>query len=95
MNHSTVLDNVFLILIQIIKNPSGTCKKGRLKLVNDSKYDISSIIIVIEHFDEKGKSSSVTKKVLYDIVKSGGYKIFEWIEFDCFNCNKRKFKILF
>jgi hypothetical protein len=89
-----------LLKLEVIEEPipyeiDKNSIKGKLKLTNNSKYDISEITILIEHFDKNGKSSSTSKKYLFDTIKSGGYKIFDWSTFDCYNCNTRKYKILF
>ena len=68
---------------------------GDLKLVNNSNYDISNVVILIEHFDNSGKSVNTDSKYVSEIVRARGYREFDWITFDCKSCNNQKFKIKF
>lgn len=69
--------------------------KGRLRLINDSKYDVKSIDILIEHFDSEGISVNTDHEKIYKIIRSGGYLEFDWYSSDCSSCETQEFQISF
>jgi hypothetical protein len=73
----------------------GDSKKGNLKLVNNSDYDIKGVNILIEHFDSKGNSVNTDHTSVYDIIRKHGYREFDWYTSDCSKCVKQTFKINF
>jgi len=84
---------LILEIIQSAKSTySGKSKEGQLKLINNTKYDIKSITVLIEHYDENGVSVNTTSKGIYDIRKNG-YREFEWYATDCQKCARQEYKI--
>ncbi len=69
--------------------------KGKLRIVNDSDYDIKGVKILIEHFDSQGKSVNTDYTYVSDIVRKNGYREFEWLTGDCDKCVRQEFKINF
>lgn len=70
-------------------------KKGNLKLINNSDYDIKGVNILIEHFDNQGKSVNTDHTYVSDIVRKHGYREFDWFTSDCAKCATQEFKINF
>ena len=68
---------------------------GKLKLINNSDYDIKRINILIEHFDRNGNSVNTDHTYVSDIVRKKGYREFEWTTGSCNSCFTQKFKINF
>jgi len=56
---------------------------------------IRNIEVLIEHFDKDGISVNTDSKTIYDIIRSKGYREFEWYTSDCSKCNSQTFKIKF
>jgi hypothetical protein len=73
----------------------GNGYEGKLRLLNNSKYDIRSVKILIEHFDSKGKSVNTDDEYISDIIRQDGYREFDWRTSDCSKCVKQKFRIKF
>ena len=73
----------------------GDSKKGNLKLVNNSNFDIKGVNILIEHFDSKGNSVNTDHTSVYDIIRKHGYREFDWYTSDCSKCVRQEFKINF
>lgn len=69
--------------------------EGRLKLVNNSDFDVTDITILIEHFDKNGRSVNTSHETIYDYIRKGGYREFKWHSYDCANSYKQTFKINF
>ena len=69
--------------------------KGKLKLINNSDYDIKGVNILIEHYDSEGKSVNTDNASVYDIIRKHGYREFDWLTGDCSKCTKQEFKINF
>jgi hypothetical protein len=69
--------------------------EGKLRIINNSDYDIQWIKILIEHFDSQGKSVNTDYKYVSDIVRKNGYREFEWLTTDCDKCVRQEFKINF
>ncbi len=70
-------------------------KQGKLKLINNSDYDIKGVNILIEHFDSQGNSVNTDHTSVYDIIRKHGYREFDWFTNDCSKCVKQTFKINF
>jgi hypothetical protein len=73
----------------------GEFLKGKLRLNNNSDYDIEGTTVLIEHFDKNGISVNTDKTGVYDIIRSKGYREFNWYSSDCSKCVKQTFKIEF
>ena len=73
----------------------GDSKEGKLKIVNNSDYDIHRVKILIEHFDSKGNSVNTDHTYVSDIIRKHGYREFDWFTSDCSKCAKQEFKINF
>ncbi|MDE5637193.1 MAG: hypothetical protein K2I43_04125, partial [Alistipes sp.] len=69
--------------------------KGRLRLVNNSDYDITGITILIEHFDSAGRSINTDHEIISDYIRKGGYREFDWYTSDCAKSCRQTFKINF
>lgn len=69
--------------------------KGDLKLINNSKYDISNVEVLIEHFDQEGKSVNTDTEYISEVIRANGYREFDWTSFDCKSCYTQTFKIKF
>lgn len=70
-------------------------REGKLKLVNNSDYDIKGVKILIEHYDKEGNSVNTDNTSVYDIIRKHGYREFDWYTSDCSKCATQKFKINF
>jgi hypothetical protein len=70
-------------------------KQGKLKLINNSDFDIKNVKILIEHFDSQGNSVNTDHTGVYDIIRKHGYREFDWYTSDCSKCMKQTFKINF
>lgn len=70
-------------------------RQGKLKLINDSDYDIKGVKILIEHFDSKGNSVNTDQTSVWDIIRKHGYREFDWYTSDCSQCARQEFKINF
>lgn len=70
-------------------------RQGKLRLINDSDYDIKGVDILIEHFDRNNVSVNTDHQGVYDIIRKHGYRDFEWYTSDCNNCFRQEFKINF
>lgn len=70
-------------------------RKGKLKLINNSEYDIQRVKILIEHFDNNGNSVNTDKEYVSNIIRKHGYREFDWYTSDCAKCYKQEFKINF
>lgn len=70
-------------------------RKGRLKLINNSNFDVEDIEYFTEHFDSNGVSVNSYNDFITGIIRSKAYKEFDWSSYDCASCNTQKFKILF
>ena len=70
-------------------------KKGQLKIINNSDYDIQRVKILIEHFDSEGLSVNTSHTYVSDIIRKHGYREFDWYTGDCSKCVKQEFKINF
>ena len=69
--------------------------EGKLKLNNNSEYDIRNVSILIEHFDINEKSVNTDEDYVSDIIRKKGYREFDWYTSDCSKCVKQEFKIKF
>jgi hypothetical protein len=69
--------------------------QGKLRITNNSDYDIKGVTILIEHFDSNGKSVNTSDTYIWDIIRKNGYREFNWITGDCAKCSKQKFRINF
>lgn len=69
--------------------------KGKLRLTNNSDYDIKGVKILIEHFDNNGNSVNTDKEYVSNIIRKHGYREFDWITGDCDKCYRQEFKINF
>jgi hypothetical protein len=68
---------------------------GELRLINNSKYDISNVEILIEHYDNEGKSVNTDTESVSEIIRANGYREFDWYTSNCRSCETQKFKIKF
>ena len=69
--------------------------EGKLRLSNNSEYDITDVTILIEHFDADGKSVNTNEEYVPDIIRKNGYREFNWFAADCSKCFRQEFKIKF
>lgn len=91
---SEVIDNLKLEIISKGKPTySGRSREGELRLVNNSDYDVKNIEILIEHFDKNGISVNTDNEYVNDVIRSKGYREFDWYTSDCSKCSKQEFKI--
>ena len=67
--------------------------KGRVKVINDSDYDINSVKILMEHFDNDGNSINTDDFIIHAI-KKHSYTEYDWIIDNCSKCVRQEFKIL-
>ncbi len=70
-------------------------KAGKLKLINNSDFDIKNVKILIEHFDNQNKSVNTNHTYISDIIRKHGYREFNWYTSDCSQCETQIFKINF
>ena len=70
-------------------------RKGKLKLVNNSDYDLEGVRILIEHFDRSGNSVNTDYTWAGGIIRKHGYREFEWLTTDCTKCYRQTYKIYF
>lgn len=77
------------------KSYFGDAVEGKLRLFNNSKYDIRNVSILIEHFDSEGKSVNTDDEYVSDIIRTNGYREFDWYTSDCSKCYRQEFKIKF
>lgn len=70
-------------------------KHGKLKIINNSEFDIQNIKILIEHFDANGQSVNTDYKYVSGIIRKHGYRELDWYTTDCSKCYKQEFKINF
>lgn len=70
-------------------------KLGKLKLINNTDYDIKGVKILIEHYDREGNSVNTDHTSVYDIIRKHGYREFDWCTSNCAKCAKQEFKINF
>lgn len=91
-----VMDSLKLEIVKAgSKNYYGDAMEGNLRIVNSSSYDLKDLEILIEHFDRNGKSVNTDDKFVFDIIRSKGYREFDWYTSDCENCYSQKFQIKF
>lgn len=92
-----VMDNIKLEIVEKGYRPfyGGETVKGKLRLTNNSDYDIEGIDVIIEHFDKDGISVNTGETGVYDIIRSKGYREFNWYSSNCSKCVKQTFKIKF
>ena len=83
------------VLVKGYRTTYSDYARGKLKLENNSDYDIKGVTILIEHFDKDGLSVNTDKKTVWDIIRKHGYREFDWITGDCAKCVKQEFKISF
>ena len=83
------------ILVPAYGNIYNDSKKGKLKLINNSDFDIKDVTVQIEHFDKNGQSVNINNKIITDIIRSHGYREFEWYTSNCSECHEQDFKIIF
>lgn len=77
------------------KSYFGDAMEGELRLVNNTNYDLKGVKILIEHFDKDGKSVNTDDESVYDIIRAGGYREFDWYTSDCSKCSTQEFRINF
>lgn len=70
-------------------------RQGKLRLVNNSDYDIQRVKILIEHFDNNRNSVNTDHEYVSNIIRKHGYREFDWYTGDCAKCFKQEFKINF
>lgn len=91
-----IIDNLKLeIISEAYQTYFRNAVKGDLRLVNNSNYDVKNIEILIEHFDNDGVSVNASNDLLTDIIRSKGYREFDWYTSDCAKCISQKFIIKF
>jgi len=83
------------VLVLGSKNKYGDYVQGKLKLINNSDYDIQGVKILIEHYDNQGNSVNSSYTYVSDIIRNHGYREFNWLNGDCSKCEKQEFKINF
>ncbi|WP_165872270.1 hypothetical protein [uncultured Tenacibaculum sp.] len=91
-----ITKNLKLEVVSSDKEPlSNNLQEGKLKIVNNSDYDVKNIEIVIDHFDADGISVNTDVRVIKDIIRSKGYREFNWSSYDCSKCVSQKYKVNF
>ena len=91
-----IMDNLKLEIVNKgYRSYDGDVMKGKLRLVNNSNYDLKGIEVLIEHFDKDGISVNTDNTSVYDVIRSNGYREFDWTTFDCAKCVTQQFKIKF
>jgi hypothetical protein len=70
-------------------------RRGIIKIINNSNYDVKGVRVLIEHFDNNWKSVNTDYSYVSDIIRKKGYREQTWLTSDCFNCENEKFKINF
>lgn len=91
-----IMDNVKLVVINKgYRSYFGDALKGNLKLINNSNYDIKGMEVLIEHFDNNGVSVNTDNASVYDVIRSKGYREFDWYTSDCSKCATQTFAIKF
>ena len=83
------------VLVQGYRSYYSSYAKGKLRITNNSNYDIKGVKILIEHFDSQGKSVNTDNAYVWDIIRKNGYREFEWLTGDCDKCERQEFKINF
>ena len=73
----------------------GDSRKGKIRIINNSDYDIKSIKVLVEHFDYNGISVNTDYEYISDIIRKNSYRECEWYTTDCGQCVTQKFKISF
>jgi hypothetical protein len=68
-------------------------KEGKLKLINNSDFDLEGIKILIEHFDNEGNSVNTSNDYVSGIIRKHGYREFSWYTPECSKCEKQEFSI--
>lgn len=71
----------------------GDSAEGKIRLTNDSEYDIRNVNVLIEHYDRDGRSVNTDTEYVLDIIRKNGYREFDWYTNDCSNCYEQKFEI--
>jgi hypothetical protein len=93
-----IIDNLKLEVINKGKGYGtyfGDVVKGNLKLINNSTYDIKGMNVLIEHFDKNGVPVNTDIASFYHLIKSKGYREFDWISVNCSKCVTQSFAIKF
>lgn len=90
-----VINSLNLEIITTGEKAYKTSMRGDLRLVNKSKYDIKNIEILIEHFDKDGVSVNTDNVYVNSVIRSDGYREFDWYTTDCASCITQTFKIKF
>jgi hypothetical protein len=70
-------------------------KEGKIRIINDSDFDITKFKLQIEHFDQSGKSVNTDIKYIPSVVRKKAYRDYSWYSIDCAMCSQQVFKILF
>lgn len=70
-------------------------RNGKLKLINNSDYDIEGVKILVEHFDRNGNSVNTSHSYPGGIIRKHGYREFDWLTTDCTRCYRQTYKICF
>jgi len=86
---------VLEVLVLGTKSKYGDFAQGKLKLINNSDFDIKGVKILIEHYDIQGNSVNSSYTYVSDIIRNHGYREFSWINGDCSKCVAQEFKINF
>jgi len=92
-----VKNNIKLSIIKeaYFEKYSDSTIHGRLKIENNSSYEISDIAIEIDHYDDEDKSVNSETEYVYDSIKPKGYREFDWITLDCNKCKRQEYEIKF
>ena len=96
-NHIKKLQDSLQLLVLVPGNDSYSkdSKIGKIRLNNNSDFDLKGLKVLIEHYDNN--STSVNTQIYYvsDIVRKHSYREFEWRTYDCSQCYRQEFKINF
>ena len=82
------------VLIPAYNNSFWGNRGGKLRIDNNSDFDIRVVTVLIEHFDNQGKSVKIDHEYVRDIRKNG-YREFEWATYNCEKCEREEIKIMF
>lgn len=91
--HSEVIENLKLEIITHGYNSVQDFRHGKLRIVNNSNYEIDNLMIQIEHFDINEISVRNNKTYVSDVIRKNSYREVEWISDDCNKCYREKFTI--
>lgn len=73
----------------------GDMQKGKIRVVNNSRFDIENMTVLIEHFDFNGRPVGTDRTYISGVLRKDGYREAEWLSTNCSPCYRQEFKISF